>query len=322
MFKFLLAEKNSFIFESVEKGKIKGRYTIFGKNPDKIWEFNNNNSYLIKNKKTTLENITKTFHANEGYLNIALRVLCSQGWLEQHIDNSTDEIYFNDSPHWIDVGVDATNTRIVNNLINKPDPAATSYLRDASGSAVAANNLFVDDAGFVDGFNSNVLDRNYRLREDSPAVGAGTPVSILDDYANTLRNGVYDVGAYVYAGIQQPVDTDGDGINDDYERQLGTDPNDASDTPADLDVDGIPDGVDSDRDGDGVYDKDPVKYKDAKLFKELTYNEVLSKELKVMDTTAVVLCKENNIPLRVFNMLKKGSLMSIINGENTGTIIK
>ena len=46
-----LIEKNSFIFESVEKGKIKGRYTIFGKNPDKIWEFNNNNSYLIKGKK-------------------------------------------------------------------------------------------------------------------------------------------------------------------------------------------------------------------------------------------------------------------------------
>jgi len=46
-----LLEKNSFIFESVEKGKIKGRYTIFGKNPDKIWEFNNRNSYVIKNKK-------------------------------------------------------------------------------------------------------------------------------------------------------------------------------------------------------------------------------------------------------------------------------
>ena len=44
-----LNEKNSFIFESVEKGKIKGRYTIFGKNPDKIWEFNNKNSYLVKN---------------------------------------------------------------------------------------------------------------------------------------------------------------------------------------------------------------------------------------------------------------------------------
>ena len=46
-----LIEKNSFIFESVEKGKIKGRYTIFGKNPDKIWEFNNDNSYLIKDEK-------------------------------------------------------------------------------------------------------------------------------------------------------------------------------------------------------------------------------------------------------------------------------
>ncbi len=65
-----LIEKNSFIFESVEKGKIKGRYTIFGKNPDKIWEFNNNKSYLIKNKKKTkikvkpevlIENIIEDF---------------------------------------------------------------------------------------------------------------------------------------------------------------------------------------------------------------------------------------------------------------------
>ena len=52
-----LQEKNSFIFESVEKGKIRGRYTIFGKNPDKIWEFNNNNSFLIKgNKRLKLRN--------------------------------------------------------------------------------------------------------------------------------------------------------------------------------------------------------------------------------------------------------------------------
>jgi anthranilate synthase component 1 len=53
-----LSEKNSFIFESVEKGKIRGRYTIFGKNPDKIWEFNNKNSYLIKN------NIKKNINGN------------------------------------------------------------------------------------------------------------------------------------------------------------------------------------------------------------------------------------------------------------------
>ena len=51
-----LEEKNSFIFESVEKGKIKGRYTIFGKNPDKVWEFNNNQSYIIrKNKRIKLK---------------------------------------------------------------------------------------------------------------------------------------------------------------------------------------------------------------------------------------------------------------------------
>ena len=73
---------------------------------------------------------------------------------------------------------------------------------------------------------------------------------------------------------------------------------------------------------DGVYNKDPENHKDAKLYRELSYNQVISKELKVMDTTAIVLCKENGIPLRVFNMLKKGALMSIINGEDTGTIIK
>ena len=65
-----LKERNSFIFESVEKGKIRGRYTIFGKNPDKIWEFNNNNSYLIKdnikkkikgNPDKVIENIIEEF---------------------------------------------------------------------------------------------------------------------------------------------------------------------------------------------------------------------------------------------------------------------
>ena len=55
-----LLEKNSFVFESVEKGKIRGRYTIFGKNPDKIWEFNNKDSYLIENRtKKKLREIQK-----------------------------------------------------------------------------------------------------------------------------------------------------------------------------------------------------------------------------------------------------------------------
>ena len=72
----------------------------------------------------------------------------------------------------------------------------------------------------------------------------------------------------------------------------------------------------------GVYDQDPIKNKDAKLFKKLSYNDVIKKELKVMDTTAVVLCKENNIPLRIFNMLEKNSLIKIIDGKNIGTVIK
>ena len=72
----------------------------------------------------------------------------------------------------------------------------------------------------------------------------------------------------------------------------------------------------------GVYDKDPVKHKDAKLYKKLSYNQVISEELKVMDTTAIVLCKENNIPLRVFSMLEKNSLVSIIKGDKIGTTIE
>ena len=72
----------------------------------------------------------------------------------------------------------------------------------------------------------------------------------------------------------------------------------------------------------GVYDQDPIKNKDAKLFKKLSYNEVIKKELKVMDTTAVVLCKENNIPLRIFNMLEKNSLIKIIDGKDIGTVIR
>ena len=67
-----LLEKNSFVFESVEKGKIRGRYTIFGKNPDKIWEFNNNNSYLITKK-------TKKNYNNATITTAQVRVLTALG---------------------------------------------------------------------------------------------------------------------------------------------------------------------------------------------------------------------------------------------------
>jgi uridylate kinase len=72
---------------------------------------------------------------------------------------------------------------------------------------------------------------------------------------------------------------------------------------------------------DGVYDKDPLTNNDARKYESVTYNEVLEKELKVMDATAVTLCRENKIPIIVFKMLEKGNLKKIVIGENIGTVV-
>ena len=73
---------------------------------------------------------------------------------------------------------------------------------------------------------------------------------------------------------------------------------------------------------DGLYDKDPKKHSDAVKFKEITYMEVLNRKLKVMDSTATSLCMENEIPIVVFDINKKGNLVRAIKGINIGTIIK
>ncbi|MDD4203363.1 MAG: UMP kinase, partial [Candidatus Omnitrophica bacterium] len=70
---------------------------------------------------------------------------------------------------------------------------------------------------------------------------------------------------------------------------------------------------------DGVYDKDPVKHKDAKIFKNIAYMDVLKKELKVMDATAVSLCMDNNMPIRVFNLNTNGNILRAIKEGNVGT---
>ena len=72
---------------------------------------------------------------------------------------------------------------------------------------------------------------------------------------------------------------------------------------------------------DGIYDKDPVKYPDAKKYETVTYNEVLAKDLKVMDATAISLCRENKLPIIVFNSLDEGNLKKVIMGENIGTTV-
>jgi uridylate kinase len=73
---------------------------------------------------------------------------------------------------------------------------------------------------------------------------------------------------------------------------------------------------------DGVYDADPEKEKNAKKFEELTFDEAYSRGLKIMDLTAFTMCKENNLPVIVFNMNKKGNLLQAIMGEKTGTLIR
>ncbi len=72
---------------------------------------------------------------------------------------------------------------------------------------------------------------------------------------------------------------------------------------------------------DGVYSSDPVKNKDAVRYDSLSYDEVIERKLGVMDTTAVVLCRDNNMPLRVLNMTKPGSLLSAAQGEDEGTLV-
>lgn len=73
---------------------------------------------------------------------------------------------------------------------------------------------------------------------------------------------------------------------------------------------------------DGVYDKDPMKEKDATRFSELTYSDVLARKLRVMDMTAISLAMENKLPIVVFDMIKKGNIKRVVTGEDVGTTIK
>lgn len=73
---------------------------------------------------------------------------------------------------------------------------------------------------------------------------------------------------------------------------------------------------------DGVYDSDPMKNKDAVKYDSLTYDEVLDRKLGVMDLTAICLCRDHNMPVRVFEMDKAGALVNIVVGANEGTLIQ
>ncbi len=72
---------------------------------------------------------------------------------------------------------------------------------------------------------------------------------------------------------------------------------------------------------EGVYSDDPVKNPDAKLFKKLSYNDLLNKNLRIMDHSAISLCRENNIPIIVLNISKKGNIAKAFYGEKVGTVV-
>lgn len=73
---------------------------------------------------------------------------------------------------------------------------------------------------------------------------------------------------------------------------------------------------------DGVYDKDPLVHDDAVKFKKLTYMDVLKKELKIMDATAISLCMQGNIPIIIFNLFGSGNIKNVIMGSEIGTIVR
>ncbi|MGL4629551.1 MULTISPECIES: UMP kinase [unclassified Cetobacterium] len=72
---------------------------------------------------------------------------------------------------------------------------------------------------------------------------------------------------------------------------------------------------------DGIYDKDPVKFADAVKYVDVTYTEVLNKDLKVMDATAISLCRENQLPIVVFDSLTEGNIKKVVLGEKIGTTV-
>lgn len=73
---------------------------------------------------------------------------------------------------------------------------------------------------------------------------------------------------------------------------------------------------------DGVYDADPMQRSDARRFERLTFDDALERRLGVMDTTALVMCRDNNLPLRVMNMFAKGDLRRLVMGEAVGTLVE
>ncbi len=73
---------------------------------------------------------------------------------------------------------------------------------------------------------------------------------------------------------------------------------------------------------DGIYSKDPARHSDAQRYDEISYSEILEKQLGVMDAASIALCRDRKLPIRVFNIKKPGNLMRVVKGEKEGTLVR
>ena len=90
----------------------------------------------------------------------------------------------------------------------------------------------------------------------------------------------------------------------------------AAEVEADLVLKGTHGGV------DGVYDRDPRQFPEAQRFTEISFDEVIARDLRVMDLTAITFCKDNNLPIRVFDLMKPGNLGHVLDGDPIGTLVR
>ena len=72
----------------------------------------------------------------------------------------------------------------------------------------------------------------------------------------------------------------------------------------------------------GIYDKDPVKFSDATMYKNMTFDRFINDRIGVMDSTAATLCRDNNMPIRVFKLTEPGNIKRVVLGEQIGTIVE
>jgi len=72
---------------------------------------------------------------------------------------------------------------------------------------------------------------------------------------------------------------------------------------------------------EGVYTKDPVKFADATMFRRVSYDRFIAERMGVMDSTAVTLCRDNRLPIRVFALAERGNIQRVVQGEDVGTLV-